>query len=105
MSDDEFEGQNKQIIEDFRRRYGNLRERRAALEKNAEKTMANALKKNRQALLRDALAKIKAGESGALTPDQRAMIEAARSGAEIPRLATDEKITGFETMPWENDEY
>lgn len=99
---EEYDAQNRALIERESRKLDNARDKAAALEKNTSRTLAKLMRARKQALAREAGAAVRRGESGMLSPMEQAMVRAAQSGGLV--TGVDEgPITGLDPLPWDED--
>ena len=92
---EEYEAQNRALIDREERKLEKARDKADALERNAGRALSKMLKAGKNKLRKEAAEAVQRSESGNLTSNERAIIEAAQRGD--GRVFIDEgTITGYD---------
>lgn len=92
---DDYHAANEALIKRETQKFERAKARAEALENNMARGLAAALREQRKKLADESLKAVNRGENGAITENERRMIDAARQGIDNVRI--DEGIiTGFD---------
>ena len=94
-TEEEYESQNRSLIEREERKLEKARDKAEALERNASKALSKMLRSGKNELRKEAAEAVQRSESGNLTANERDIIEASQSG-DGQAFINEGVITGFE---------
>lgn len=94
-SEDEYDAQNRALMAREERKLENARDKAEALERNAGKALSRMLKSGKNKLRKEAAEAVQRSESGNLSANERAIIEAAQRG-DGQVIINEGKITGYD---------
>lgn len=92
---DDYRAANETLIKRETMKHERAKIKAESLEANMAKGLAKAMREAKQRLAKDAHNAVTRGESGALSENERRMIEAAQKGIDLVRI-DEGVITGFD---------
>ena len=92
---EEYEAQNRALLDREERKLEKARDRAEALERNAGKALSKMLKAGKNKLRKEAAEAVQRSETGNLTANERAVVDAAQRG-DGQAFINEGTITGFD---------
>ena len=102
---EDFKELNNRTLARYGRRWQKAKQKKKALEHNAQEFLKAAIKDDltRRNFKRQAGLSVQRNDSGQLGTTEQAMVRASKSGADVVGGIDEGVITGFDPLPWQSD--